>query len=144
MATANSGKLYYCASAGDACTAISDKGYYVNNKDDAFYCNGTEGECKIESIAAGIACDATNIGKLVLDSSDTTTGVAFCLNYEGTTATKQGLSSTGNYLLARSSTTTLYTLSDNTKFGAIVIKNKSVTLISESMLFYLKKIFKIY
>jgi len=123
------GNLYYCATAGTACTDISDIGYYVNNKDDAFYCDGTD--CQIETIAAGTACDANNIGKLVLDSSDTTTGVALCLNFEGTTATKQGLSSTGNYLLAYSTATSLYTLTSG-QFGAVAIKNKSVTLISET------------
>jgi len=122
------GLLYYCATAGEECVAkTAVKGYYVNNKDDTFVCSsGTT--CQRE--AAASACDASNIGKLVLDSSDTTTGVSFCLDFKSDTAIKKPLSTDGNYLLAYVSGNIFSIGSD--KFGAVAIKDKSVTLMAET------------
>jgi len=123
IATNTNGHLYYCNSSGAACTEVSAKGYYVNSDTEAYNCNGTSGQCKIETIADGATCTTESIGKLVKDSNDST-GTAICLNF-ATQAITAPLSTPGNYLMTYKDSN-IFGISGN--MGLINIADNSITL----------------
>jgi len=82
------GFLVKCGDSGK-CGSVSDKGYYVNAYNEAYYtCNGTKGKCK--KVNMGESCSTTGI--LYASSTD----VYICLN--GSKGIK--LSDGGNHVLA--------------------------------------------
>lgn len=61
------GFLVKCETAGEECTKISGRGYYINIADTTYShyytCNGTEGQCKKVDVGTGCASDS-DIGKI--------------------------------------------------------------------------------
>jgi len=116
------GHLYYC-DENISCEEVSAKGYYVNDKDSAYSCTGTAGECKIETIATAASCTAQTIGKLALDG----TNPIICL---GATTSKKFTSNDGNYLMSFLANN-IFGITTG-KMGLVKIEKQSVTLISDN------------
>ena len=133
ITSATEGYLYYCSTANQACTEKIAKGYYVNNVDDAYQCNGTSKSCTKIGISATETCTTTTIGKLIkmtATDADNTSGTLFCLNYKTAAIEKKLTNEEGVYLL---------TFSDNNIFGVttgrmglISITENSATLLSST------------
>jgi len=126
--------LYYCTDPTGtgtgtiSCTEKTDKGYYVNDKDNAFSCSGGTGTCKKETVLTD-GCITDNIGKLFHD-----TDVKICLNYEGENAISKVVQGTtpdnGNFLLSFA-TGNLFGITSG-KMGLIKIIDQSVTLLNSN------------
>lgn len=120
------GYLFYCATADTACKRIFEKGYYMNGGGSTFYCNGTAGNCKIETITAGTTCSATTVGKLALDNTDP----VICLT---SSISKKLSTDTGSYLVDYASNN-IFSITTGKK-GLVKIENNSVTLVTSGKLF---------
>jgi len=126
--------LYYCTDPTGtgtgtiSCTEKTDKGYYVNDKDNAFSCSGGTGTCKKETVLTN-GCITDNIGKLFY-----ATNVKLCLNYDGENAIAKVVQGTtpdnGNFLLSFG-TGNLFGITSG-KMGLIKIIDQSVTLINSN------------
>jgi len=121
LSPSTEGYLYYCPASASACEERKTKGYYMNDKDNVFSCNGTEGKCVIETIASGAECTAQTIGKLALSGTDP----AICLNFK-TDGITELLSATETVLMTYASGN-LFGITEG-NMGLITIKENSATL----------------
>jgi len=114
------GKLFYCTATNTACTEVSSKGYYVNDKDTAFSCDGTAGNCVAASY--GASCSGTTIGQLAVSDNDP----IICLSSDKS----KKLSDDGKYLVGYLASN-VFGITDTT-VGLVKIENNSVTLVSST------------
>jgi len=118
--------LFNCNSSG-TCKRIIKIGYYVNDRNNVYYCNNrNDGKCT--KTVAETSCISSTIGKIYFNSENIS---VICLNYDGQKGINKILENSGSerYIVNYNSDNIYGLTSDKV---AIVKINKSYVVLSTS------------